>query len=97
MKQGEYRIGEAVKITREELGISNKGLAEKAGISASHLSLIENGKHGVSISSTEAIAKALGLDLEKLIFLAKAITPLRAHMDELQDQMREIAKKVLLK
>lgn len=48
-----------IKKKREELGISQKELAEKAGISQSFLCDIENGRCKPSIGTAIELAKAL--------------------------------------
>lgn len=60
--------GEApVRVWREYRGLSLRGLAAKAGISAAMLSEIENGKKEGSVRSLAALAHALGVDLDDLL------------------------------
>ena len=60
--------GEApVCVWREHRGLSLRGLAEKAGISAAMLSEIENGKKEGSVQTLAALARALGVDLDDLV------------------------------
>lgn len=60
--------GEApVRVRREYRGLSLRGLAEKAGISAAMLSEIENGKKEGSVHSLAVLARALGVDLDDLV------------------------------
>ena len=56
-----------VRVWREYRGLSLRGLAEKAGISAAMLSEIENGKKEGSVRSLTALARALGIDLDDLV------------------------------
>jgi DNA-binding XRE family transcriptional regulator len=60
--------GEApVRVWREHHGLSLRGLAEKAGISAAMLSEIENGKKEGSVHTLAALARALRVDLDDLV------------------------------
>ena len=51
-----------IKERREQLGISQKELAEKVGISQSFLCYIEQGRSKPSIDTALKIAKALNID-----------------------------------
>jgi DNA-binding Xre family transcriptional regulator len=60
--------GEApVRIWREYRGLSLRGLAERARISAAMLSEIETGKKEGSVRTLAAIARALRVDLNDLV------------------------------
>ena len=54
------RLGEAVRRTRELLGLSQEALADAAGIDRSHLGKIERGERNVTLLNVARIAKALG-------------------------------------
>jgi DNA-binding Xre family transcriptional regulator len=56
-----------VRVWREHRGLSLRGLAEKAGISAAMLSEIENGKKEGSVHTLAALARALEVDLDDLV------------------------------
>lgn len=53
-------------------------LSESSGISVSHLCLLEKNKREPSLGAVNAIAKALGLPLSVLVFLA-------AHNEEIPE------------
>ncbi|WP_393965225.1 helix-turn-helix transcriptional regulator [Exiguobacterium sp. S22-S28] len=53
-------------LRREELGHSQKFIANKAGISFSTLSQIERGKQGVNVKQAILLANALQTTVEKL-------------------------------
>jgi len=56
-------IGQRIRALRDERGMKQKALAERAGLSNEHLSKIELGKEmNLRASTIEAIAKALGVD-----------------------------------
>lgn len=52
-------IGASVRLRRVEAGIRQDHLAQRVGISASHLSRFERGKRDVSVATLEAIVRAL--------------------------------------
>jgi transcriptional regulator with XRE-family HTH domain len=60
------RFGYAVKVRREELGLTQEDLAEKASLHRTYLSDIERGTRNVSLINIEHIAKALSLAISEL-------------------------------
>ncbi|MBF0249814.1 MAG: helix-turn-helix domain-containing protein [Alphaproteobacteria bacterium] len=56
-----------VKVFREYRNMTQKELAQKAGISPEYVSQIEGGKKQGSIDTLKAIAEALALDLDDLV------------------------------
>ena len=60
-------IGERIKDRRAELGWTQEHLAQKAGISKSFLSELENGKRSVSADNLLDLARALGVSLDYLM------------------------------
>ena len=65
--------GVAIKRIRSELGIKQMDIAAKTGLSASYLSLVENGKSVPSLSTLKQIADAMDLPYELLAW--EAIEP----------------------
>ena len=68
--QGEQRVagvGERIKKRRLELGWTQDQLGQKAGISKSFLSDLENGKRSVSAKNLLDIARALSVSLDFLM------------------------------
>jgi transcriptional regulator with XRE-family HTH domain len=57
------KIGARIASRRKELGLSLRKLATQAGLSASFLSLIENGESAPSLASLHRIARALNLPI----------------------------------
>lgn len=55
-----------VKLWREERGLTQQELAERAGISKPYLSQIETGKRQGTLETMAAIAKALAVPLDVL-------------------------------
>lgn len=58
--------GAAIRAIREPLGILQGELAERAGISPSHMNKIENGVESPRIETAARIAKALGVSLDAI-------------------------------
>src|SRR3954463_1581641 len=55
------RFGDAVRARREELGLTQEALAERAGIHRTYLSDVERGARNVSLLNIERLAAALAL------------------------------------
>lgn len=64
-------LGKRVKELRKEAGMSQTDLAFKAGLEQYHISKIENGTNSASITTLDAIAKALKKSLIDLLTLDK--------------------------
>jgi transcriptional regulator with XRE-family HTH domain len=60
----------AVRVLREEAKLSQKELAQRAGMSASWLSRIESGDYDPSWSSMRKVARGLGVSMETLAEIA---------------------------
>lgn len=56
----EAEVCELIAITRNQLGITQKQLAEKSGVSQANISKIENGSYKPSISILKRIADGFG-------------------------------------
>jgi transcriptional regulator with XRE-family HTH domain len=65
--------GVAIKRVRSELGLKQSELAKKTGLSASYLSLVENGKAVPSLAALKDIAEAMDIPYELLAW--EAIEP----------------------
>ena len=63
-------LGETIKSCRLARGLKQKELAERTGISVSHICLMENGNRQPTRSSLKLITKALDIPLSVLVFLA---------------------------
>lgn len=57
-----------VKVWREYRGLNQQDLAQAAGISASYLSQIETGKREGTTAVLQAIARALNLTLDDVVY-----------------------------
>lgn len=59
-------FGFAVKARRDELGVTQEDLAEKAGIHRTYLSDVERGSRNLSLVNIERLAAALSIKLSEL-------------------------------
>ena len=60
-------IGDKIRKYRKEKGISQEELAEKVGISVTHMSHIETANTKLSLPVFVSVAEALGLKLDDLL------------------------------
>jgi transcriptional regulator with XRE-family HTH domain len=66
-------LGRAIRGFREERGLNNKQLAERAGIRHERVTAIEEGKSNSDYASLVKLADALGLSISALVERAKVI------------------------
>ena len=59
-------VGKRIKYLRNQIGISQEELADRAGIDRTYITSVECGKRNISIVNVEKIANALGVTLSKL-------------------------------
>jgi len=64
-------IGNAVRLLRRNIGISQEELAEKSGLHRTYVGMIERGEKNITVLSATKIAKALGVPLSSLIKAAE--------------------------
>ncbi len=58
-------VGQRLRLHREHAGLSQRGLAKRAGVPSSSVSLMESGKISPSISSLKRLLDALGVSLSQ--------------------------------
>jgi transcriptional regulator with XRE-family HTH domain len=63
-------LGEFLKARREGLGFTQRSLAQKLGVEASHVAFIEGGRRKPSLKLVARIADTLGLDRQDVLLLA---------------------------
>ena len=85
-------IGEAIRIVRNRRGLRQKELAERLGVSQSHLSLIENDRRQATMDFVERLAQQLDVPVQLLVFLACDTTP---DNERYRDQLRELGLRML--
>ena len=59
-------LGLRIRHLREDRGLTQEQLAERAGLSMKHLGLVERGKTNSTLSSLEGVSRALGVSLSDL-------------------------------
>jgi len=85
-------LGSTIKLIREKRGYKQSELANRAGISVSHLCLVEKEKRDPSLSTIEAISDALSIPVSVLVFLAAQ----KEQVKELTDnQIEEVTHSIL--
>ena len=63
-------LGDAIRLTRSEKGLSQEALAVDAELDRSYVGGIERGEHNVTIINLNKVAKALGLPISALLLKA---------------------------
>ena len=63
-----YEIGRRIRRYRKACGLSQEALAEKVGISATHMSHIETGNTKLSLPVLVNIAEALSVQTDALLY-----------------------------
>jgi DNA-binding XRE family transcriptional regulator len=66
-------LGKAIRLLRDESKMTQKGLAEKSGISTSWISMIERGEVDPTWATVQRIATVLGVSLETIAKIAEDI------------------------
>ena len=64
-------VGHTIGYLRTQKGLSQETLSSLAGISRSHLAMIENGHKTVRIDTLWSIAEALNIKLSSLIHMTE--------------------------
>lgn len=67
MKSLNKKLGERLKIVRQEKGMSQGDVARKLGVHRSYISGIERGIRNPTVKNVEKIAEALGVSPHKLL------------------------------
>jgi transcriptional regulator with XRE-family HTH domain len=70
MKRTTMKLGEFLKARRTALGLTQRSLAQKLRVEASHVAFIESGRRKPSLKLVARIADTLGLDRQDVLLLA---------------------------
>lgn len=66
-RRARERLAANLRTARKQRGLSQEGLAERAGLHRTYVGGIERGERNVSIDNIEKIARALDLDIAELL------------------------------
>ena len=61
------KFGEKVREERLKKGLSQEGLAAKAGVHRTYIGMIERGEKNITLINIKKVAKALDLAIDKLL------------------------------
>lgn len=61
------RFALRLRAKRQELGISQEELADRAGLHRTYVGSVERGERNISIDNMERLAQAMALDLSNLL------------------------------
>ena len=70
MKKGTNEFGQSIKARREGLRLTQRSLADKLGVEASHVAFIESGRRKPSLRLVARMADILGLDRQDVLIQA---------------------------
>jgi len=69
--QPQPALGKAIRQLREERGMTQEALAQDAGVTVGHMSMIERGHSNPTWATVKAIAAGLGVSMVELTRLAE--------------------------
>ena len=90
-------ISKALKLCRTQKGMSKTELAEKADLSISYLSLLEQGKRDPNLSTIDKLCVALSIPASIFMFLASDVNELDGISKELAEKNLPHFQKMKLK
>lgn len=59
------KVGQRIKELRNELGLSQEALANKAGVDRTYVTDVENGRRNISVELLEKLIKALDVSVQE--------------------------------
>lgn len=72
--QPQPALGKAIRQLREERGMTQEALAQEAGITVGHMSMLERGHSNPTWATVKAIASALGMTVATLAQAADTLS-----------------------
>jgi len=91
------KIGEKIRKYRKAKGLSQESLAEKVGISVTHMSHIETGNTKLSLSVCVELSRALEVQVDDILFdFPKEKSKVTFEIDELLASCSSNELKVIL-
>jgi transcriptional regulator with XRE-family HTH domain len=71
--QPQPALGKAIRQLREERDMTQEALAQEAGVTVGHMSMIERGHSNPTWATVKAISAALGLSIVELTKLSVSL------------------------
>ena len=71
--QPQLALGKAIRQLREKQDMTQEALAQEAGVTVGHMSMIERGHSNPTWATVKGIAKAIGVPMSELARLADAL------------------------
>jgi transcriptional regulator with XRE-family HTH domain len=71
--QPQPALGKAIRQLREERGMTQEALAQEAGVTVGHMSMIERGHSNPTWATVKAISAALDLSMVELAELSASL------------------------
>jgi XRE family transcriptional regulator, aerobic/anaerobic benzoate catabolism transcriptional regulator len=68
--QPQPALGKAIRQLRDERGMTQEALAQEAGVTVGHMSMIERGHSNPTWATVKAVARVLGASMSELAKLA---------------------------
>jgi transcriptional regulator with XRE-family HTH domain len=96
IKSTQWReVGERLRIARKSIPLTQQELAEKTGLSDSHISLIEKGERQPSVAATKLLCGVLRIS-ERWLLTGKEPTGVQKEMtgDPIDKQLEQLMKHV---
>src|SRR2546427_11119284 len=81
MNQKEPKIGYVIKVLRTASGLRQKDLAQRAGVKANYLSLVEAGKRDPSLKVLRAIARELNVPISLLFWESERLPKMNSEKE----------------
>ena len=72
-RENDSTVGAKIRALRRIRGLSLQQMSQETGMSYSYLSGLENGKHSVSITNLQRIAKYFGVDMVYFLMPSGAV------------------------
>ena len=92
-----YKIGQRVRAFRRAQDLSQEALAERVGISVTHMSHIETGNTKLSLAVFAALAEGLGVAADELLRDASSVrSPALPQLEEVLAGCSEGQRRVIL-
>ena len=93
-------IGQRIKQNREAAGLTQEALAEMIGLGVKHISAMERGAVGVSLSTIQALCKVLCISSDSLLLeqgCKNDVSSLVARLEHLPPKQYKIVEDVFNK